>query len=87
MSHEHDESQILRRLKRVLRGRLAVDPDVLALDAKLAEVGIDSFSLVELMFVAEEEFNIKLPFDGLTVSTVGDVIALIDRQIADQRSA
>jgi hypothetical protein len=39
------------------------------------------------MFVAEEEFNIKLPFDGLTVNTVGDVIALIDRQIADQRSA
>ena len=81
MSKEPDKTQILWRLKHVLQGRLAIDPEKLSMDTKLSDVGVDSFSLVELIFVAEEEFDIKVPFDGLAVSTVRDVIALIGRQI------
>lgn len=79
MSENSIDQQILTRLRGVLHGRIPVDPDKLALDSRLSDVGVDSFSLVELLFVAEEEFNIKIPFDGLNVDTVRDVVNLISR--------
>lgn len=74
-----NRQEILERLKRVVTERVDVDPDQFVQDARLADIGIDSFSLIELVFVAEEEFGIKIPVDGLQVTTVGDVLAVVER--------
>ena len=74
-----DKNQILQRLKQVIPEKVAVDAGQLEPDAKLADIGIDSFSLIELVFVAEEEFGIRIPIEGLQVTTVGDVLAVIER--------
>jgi len=66
-------------------GRIAVDPTALESDARLADIGIDSFALIELLFVAEEEFDIKIPMEGIHPVTVGDVVAVIEESIAVQR--
>ncbi len=74
-----ERTEILDRLKQVVTERVNVDPDQLVPAARLADIGIDSFSLIELVFVAEEEFGIKIPIDGLQVTTVDDVLAVIER--------
>ena len=76
---------ILARLRELAAGRIAVEPDALTLDARLADIGIDSFSLIELVFVAEEAFDIKIPMEGLHPVTVRDVVAVIERTIAEAR--
>lgn len=72
-------AEILDRLKRVVIERVDVDPDLFLPEAKLVDIGIDSFSLIELVFVAEEEFGIKIPIEGLQVATVSDVLAVVER--------
>ena len=71
--------EILDRLKHVVIERVDVEPDQFVPEARLADIGIDSFSLIELVFVAEEEFGIKIPIEGLQVTTIGDVLAVIER--------
>ncbi len=72
---------ILERLKRVLPDNVGVDPSLLEPHARLTDIGIDSYSLIELVFVAEEEFQIRIPFEGLAVKTVGDIIGVIQNTI------
>jgi acyl carrier protein len=80
-----DGPEILARLRELVAGRIAVDPASLRLDAKLADIGIDSFSLIELVFVAEEAFGIKIPMEDIRPTTVGDVVAVIERNLATVR--
>jgi len=77
-----DRSIILQRLQMLAKEGVNVDPEVLTPDALLADIGIDSFSLIELVFLAEEEFKIKIPFEGLKVKTVGDVVNVIEQNVA-----
>ena len=83
MHTEPDHDEILERLRRVVPEKVDVAPELLRPDAQLADIGIDSFSLIELVFVAEEEFKVKIPFEGLKVKTVGDVIEVIERRIRE----
>ena len=80
-----DGPAILARLRELVAGRIAVDPVSLRLDAKLTDIGIDSFSLIELVFVAEEAFGIKIPMEDIRPTTVGDVVAVIERNLATMR--
>jgi acyl carrier protein len=73
---EHTET--LRRLKALVVDRIDVDPTQLVPEAKLTQIGLDSFSLIELVFLVEEEFDIKISIDQLEVETVGDVLNVID---------
>lgn len=82
-----DRAEILERLCRVIPYKVGIDPCLLTPHAVLADIGIDSFSLIELVFLAEEEFSISIPLDGLTVKTVGDVLEIIERQIGSPAPA
>jgi len=74
-----DRAQILDRLRVVIPDKVDVDPSLLVPGARLADIGIDSFALIELVFVAEEEFKIKIPVEGMQVTTVDDVLEVIER--------
>ncbi len=76
-----DRYTILKRLQELAQGRVDVNPTMLTPDALLADIGIDSFSLIELVFLAEEEFKIKIPVEGLEVKTVGDVVDVIEQNV------
>jgi acyl carrier protein len=55
----------------------------LAPDAALATLGVDSLSMLELMFKIEDRFAVKIPGDTPTdLATVGDVVAYIDALVA-----
>ena len=73
--------EILDRLRAVVPDKVGIDSALLQADARLSEIGIDSFSLIELVFLAEEEFSVSIPFEGLAVKTVSDVLDLIQQRI------
>ena len=77
-----ERTEILQRLRSVVPDKIGIDPTLLQADARLADIGIDSFSLIELVFLAEEEFSVSIPFEGLVVKTVNDVLDVIQQRIA-----
>lgn len=61
-------------------------PEDLTPDAQLDNLGLDSLSVIEFMFTLEDELNIKLANDRVEdFKTVGDVAAVIDKIIAEQK--
>jgi acyl carrier protein len=68
-----------------------VDRAILVLDAKVADLGITSLDMVEIIFALEEKFGIELPFNANTSAqgyrTLGDVIAVVEKTIAEVGTA
>jgi len=64
-----------------------VDRASLVLDAKVADLGITSLDMVEIIFALEEKFGLELPFNANTSAqgyrTLGDVIAVVEKTIAE----
>ena len=69
-----------------LKDRLGVEPEKVLPDASLADLGVDSLMMLELMFEFEDRFGIKLSSDLKTPQTVGEMVALMDGLIASQKS-
>jgi acyl carrier protein len=76
-----DSAEILARLRRVVPDGVGIDAAALEREARLSDIGIDSYSLIELVFLAEEEFDVRIPFEGLVVKTVGDIVDIIRQRM------
>lgn len=61
-----------------LGDRLGVAPEKVVPGAPLAELGVDSLMMLELIFEFEDRFGIKLPSDLKTPRTVGEMAATMD---------
>jgi acyl carrier protein len=63
-----------------------VERNTLVLDAKLSDLSISSLDVVEIVFALEDKFAIELPFNANSQNqefdTLGQVIALVEKQIA-----
>lgn len=68
----------LDELKQLIHDKFGVPLDDLKPDTPLAEYGLDSLSLVELVFAVEEHFNLDFPDDRQDVNTLTGFAALID---------
>lgn len=66
-----------------------IQPDMIVPEAVLADIGIDSLMLLELLFEFEESSGITLPKDLPHPSTVQDLIDQLDklRALAPSASA
>jgi acyl carrier protein len=57
------------RVRKCLAEVLALDPDTIAPGSKLiGDLGAESLDLVELMYLLEQEFNIRLEQEDLSLS-------------------
>jgi acyl carrier protein len=77
----------------ILSGKAKKAPGGVALDTPLDEAGIDSLSLIEIIFELEDAFDITIP-DPATVEerkgdfrTAGDVVAMVRTLIEAKESA
>lgn len=62
-------------------GEVAVDelPEI-ELSSEIADLGFDSLQTLELVACLEERLRVRLPLELLAaVSTVGDLLAIVDR--------
>jgi acyl carrier protein len=74
----------LERLQTLLLDHYPFKREDLTPQARLEDLQIDSLGVMELFFNIEDEFQIKVPNDQAQLQTVGDVVAYIDRLIAEQ---
>ncbi|RIX48289.1 MAG: acyl carrier protein [Rhodocyclales bacterium GT-UBC] len=71
-------------IREFLKDRLGVEPETVVSEAQLAELGVDSLMMLELMFEFEDRFGIKLSNDLKSPRTVGEMVALMDGLRTDQ---
>ena len=62
----------------VLSEKYDVDPDAISPEAKLTELGLDSLTIVELLFDVEDEFGIEVPEERATFETLAEAAALVE---------
>jgi acyl carrier protein len=67
--------------------RLAIEPEKVVPEARLAGLGVDSLMLLELMFEFEDRSGIKLGADLKSPRTVGEVVALMDGLLAEKKDS
>ena len=73
-------------IREFLRDRLGVEPETVVSQSILADLGVDSLMMLELMFEFEDRFGIKLSRDIKTPRTVGETVSLMDGLIAKSKS-
>ncbi|MEP9352575.1 acyl carrier protein [Xanthobacter sp. KR7-65] len=62
----------------VIAEEASVDPAIVDADTSIADLGIGSLDLIELIFKIEERFGIEIPSQGPLESTDVKVFALLD---------
>lgn len=74
------------KVKKLLVEQLNVAPEAVTLKSRVIEdLGADSLDVVEMLMVLEEEFNVTVTDEeSLTMKTVGDIVALIDKKTSKE---
>jgi len=65
-------------IRQFLHERVGTHPDQVVDAALLADLGVDSLMLAELMFEAEDRLGISIDSNVTVPKTVGDMVRLID---------
>ena len=65
-------------IRNFLTERLGVEPHQIQPEALLADLGVDSLMLAELMFEAEDRLGIEIPSDVQPPKTVAQMQSMID---------
>ena len=65
----------------VLSEKYDVDPEAISPEATLTELGLDSLTVVELLFDVEDEFGIEVPEERATFQTLAEAAALVDELV------
>lgn len=68
----------LDELRNLIHTTFGIEPSSLEPDTPLADYGLDSLALAELLFTVEEHFNVDLPDDRADVKTLAGLAGLID---------
>jgi acyl carrier protein len=70
----------------IIAKRLPAEKRNLGIADRLEDLGIDSFSAVEMIFDLEEKFDVQISYNSndarLDLQTVGDVISAIKNLVA-----
>ena len=65
----------------VLSEKYDVPREAISPEATLTELGLDSLTIVELLFDVEDEFEIEVPEDRVTFQTLAEAAALVDELV------
>lgn len=71
--------EAIQLIRDFLQERTQTDPALVAPEARLDTLGIDSFTLLELIFEFEEQYGVSIPNDTQTPETVQDLLDLVER--------
>lgn len=79
--------QSIQLIRQFLQDRVGTEPALVVEDALLADLGVDSLMLAELMFEAEDRLGVSINDAVEVPKTVGDMIAVIEAQLTVKASA
>jgi acyl carrier protein len=75
----------MERIKRLFIDKIEVREELLRPETTLESLGLDSLDTIEFLFSLEEEFRIKIDDRSKSITTIQDVVNLIDIIVAEQR--
>ncbi len=76
----------LATVQKLIAEELDLAADDLDPARPLEELGIDSLSVIEVMFKLEDTFNIKMPDERVPIRTVQDIADIVDRLLRESAS-
>ena len=81
----------LQSVQALLKANFDLAPEALQPEAKLADLAIDSLAVIEVLFAVEDAFNVKVPSEPaalhVQMTTVGDLVAYVEKLVAEQHPA
>ena len=77
----------LQTIQRMMAGQFELKEEDLKPDTQLEALGLDSLSVIEFMFNLEDEFHVKLPDERVEIKTIQDIVGIVERMVAEQKSA
>jgi len=77
----------LQKVQHFLALRLEIDERELTPERTLESLGIDSLAVLELIFELEDEFGIQVWHGDKRIKALGDLVFLIERELARPRAA
>lgn len=66
-------------LTQIICDKFEIDPGKIKPEATLADIGIDSLDVFDVVFTVEEKLDIKVPNDDVKIGNFQDLVDLIDR--------
>jgi acyl carrier protein len=82
----HNAQQIFDNLREVLSKKFDVELSLIKPEASLIDLGLDSLTLMEFIFEAEDTFHLRIPEDRLSEDlskvTLADVCQAIETILA-----
>ncbi len=74
----------LELIRDFLKDHLGLDPEKVTSAVELADIGVDSLMMLELMFEFEDKYGITLSNDLKSPKTVGEMVTLMDQLRSEQ---
>ena len=68
-------------MAQILSEKYDVAQEAISPEATLTELGLDSLTVVELLFDVEDEFGIEVPEERATFQTLAEAAALVDELV------
>jgi acyl carrier protein len=74
----------IAKIKSLVATELDIPEEQLNPARPLEELGVDSLSVIELMFKLEDVFHIKFPDERVPLRNLAELAALVDRLLASK---
>ncbi len=79
-----------RTVTELIAKHIRADSAAINHDRSLADLGVDSLTLVEICFEAEDALDVEIPYNmnegDISATTVGDLIGRVERVLRQRRS-
>jgi len=73
-------------IRQTLIDKFDVDAEAITSEATFETLGLDSLTMVELMFEVTEKYEIEIPNEKLDFKTLGEAVAVIDETLQAKNS-
>ena len=72
------------RIKRLFLDNYDFSEEHLIPEATIQSIGLDSLDKIEFLFALEKEFDIKIPDREVELTSLQDIITVVERLVAEQ---
>lgn len=77
----------LHILTQIIADKIELDPASIHPESTFEELGLDSLDTFDIIFNAEDAFKIKVPNEHVNITTLQDVVNMVNRLIQEQHPA
>ncbi len=77
----------LERIEKLFLENFDLPEERLHPQATIESIGLDSLDKIEFLFALEKEFDIKIPDREVQLNSIQDMVAVIERLVAEQHAS